>query len=96
MTNSQRWLVGILTGCVLLLIAFSWFLRDHIEKVNDRSWIALLTLSILLVSTATLWFRFRHLPSTHSWLVRHVLGNCILGIGLFSAWFFDLLFFTMR
>ena len=61
--------------------------------MNDRSWIALLALVGLLVGTATLWFRLRHLPTMRPWLVRHVIGNLVLAIGFFVAWHFELALF---
>jgi hydrogenase/urease accessory protein HupE len=61
--------------------------------MNDRSWIALLALVVLLAVTATLWVRFRRLPSMRPWLVRHVIGNFVLAIGLFVAWRYDLALF---
>jgi hypothetical protein len=63
------------------------------ENVNDRSWIALLSLVMLLVAMATTWFRLRHLPSMRPWLVRHVIGNFVLAIGLIVAWSYDLALF---
>jgi hypothetical protein len=54
----------------------------------DRGWIVLLVL--LLVSTATVWFRARHFPSMRPWLVRHLVGNFVLVIGLVAAWRYDL------
>jgi hypothetical protein len=90
---SQRRLVVAISACVLPLFAFSWFLRVYLENVNDRSWIALLTLVVLLVTTATTWFRLGHLPSIRPWLVRHVIGNVVLAVGLIAAWSFDLALF---
>ena len=93
MAYPQRRLVVAVSACVFLLFAFSWFLRVHMESVNDRSWIALLTLVVLLVTSATTWFRLRHLPSIRPWLVRHVIGNLVLAVGLIAAWSFDLALF---
>jgi hypothetical protein len=61
--------------------------------MNDGSWIALLSLVVLLVVTATFWFRLRHLPAMRPWLVRHLIGNFVLAIGLFIAWRHDLALF---
>jgi hypothetical protein len=61
--------------------------------VNDRTWIALLAVFILLASTATSWFRFRSLNSMRPWLVRHVIGNFVLAVGLVAAWFFNVALF---
>jgi hypothetical protein len=93
MAYSQRRLVGAIIACVFLLSAFTWFLRDHMGNVSDRSWIALLTMVMLLVATATSWFRLRRLPSIRPWLIRHVIGNFVLTIGLFAAWLYDLALF---
>jgi hypothetical protein len=93
MAYSQRRLNVAISACVLPLFAFSWFLRVYLENVNDRSWIALLTLVVLLVTTMTTWFRLRHLPSIRPWLVRHVIGNVVLAVGLIAAWSFDLALF---
>lgn len=90
MAYSQRRLLGIISACVILLFAFSWFVRHHMETVSDRNWIAQLVLVMLVVSTATTWFRWRHLPSMRPWLVRHVVGNLVLAIGLIAAWSYDL------
>ena len=56
--------------------------------MSNQGWIVQLVL--LLVGTATVWFRARHIPSTRPWLVRHLVGNFILVIGLVAAWRFDL------
>jgi len=56
--------------------------------MNDRNLIALLVL--LIVVTATVWFRYRHLPWARSWLIRHLIGNFVLIVGLFAAWRYDL------
>jgi ABC-type Mn2+/Zn2+ transport system permease subunit len=56
--------------------------------MNDGGWIVLLVL--LLVSTATIRFRARHFPSMRPWLVRHLIGNVVLFIGLVAAWRYDL------
>jgi len=61
--------------------------------MNDHSWIALSALVALLVGTATSWFRLRHLPEIRPWLLRHVIGNFVLAVGLFAAWHFDLALF---
>jgi hypothetical protein len=58
------------------------------ERMNDQSWIALLT-GGMLVSTAALWFRCRHLPSMRPWLARHIIGNIILAVGACSTLFFN-------
>jgi hypothetical protein len=55
--------------------------------MNDRSWIVLLVLQ--LVSTATVWFRLGNFPSMRPWLVRHLIGNFVLTIGLIVAWRYD-------
>ena len=59
------------------------------DNLSDRSWIALLTVAAFLVSTAALWFRFRLQTSMRPWLLRHLIGNFILAIGFFTAWFLD-------
>jgi RsiW-degrading membrane proteinase PrsW (M82 family) len=63
------------------------------DNLTDRNWVALLILGVFLVSTATLWFRFRLQTSMRPWLLRHLIGNFILAIGLFTAWFLDAPFF---
>lgn len=90
MAYSKRWLVGAISTIVLSLFVLSWFLRRHMENVGGRSWIAIAVLVLQLASTATTWFRFRHLPLMRPWLVRHVTGNFVLAIGLIAAWSFDL------
>jgi hypothetical protein len=66
------------------------FAGDDMDIVTDRSWIAILTLVLLLLSTVALWFRFRRLPSLRPWLKYHIIGNVVLAIGLFATWSFDL------
>jgi hypothetical protein len=61
--------------------------------MNDHSWIALFVVAVQLVGAAALWFRVRHLPLMRPWLVRHVIGNFVLAIGLIAAWSFDLALF---
>jgi MFS superfamily sulfate permease-like transporter len=56
--------------------------------MGERIWIVLLIL--LLGSSATVWFRFRRFPSMRPWLVRHLIGNFVLVIGLLVAWRYDL------
>jgi hypothetical protein len=90
MAYSKRWSVGTICAVVLFLFAFSWFVRHRMENVDDRSWIAVLGLVLLLATTAATWFRLGHLPSMRPWLVRHVTGNFVLAIGLIAAWSFDL------
>jgi len=63
------------------------------DNLTDRSWLALLILGVFLVSTVRLWFRFRLQASLRPWLLRHLIGNFILAIGLFTAWFLDAPFF---
>ena len=89
MAYLHRQLAVAAIACVLLLFTFSWFLAGHMEYVSGHSWIALLTLVMLLVVTATTCFRFRHQPSMRTWLVPHVFGNCLLAIGLFAVWHYD-------
>jgi len=52
-----------------------------------------LALAMLSVSTGGLCLRLRHLPSMRPWLVRHVVGNFVLAIGLFATWFWGLALF---
>jgi len=60
-----------------------------VSNPDDRTWIALLTATAFLLSTGALWFRFRLQTSMRPWLWRHLIGNCILAIGFFTAWFLD-------
>jgi hypothetical protein len=90
MAYSQRRLVVAISAGVLLLFAFSWFVRNHSENLIHRNWFVQLALVLLLVSTASNWFRLRHLPLMRPWLVRHLIGNLVLAIGLIAAWGFDL------
>ena len=53
------------------------------------NWILLLLVALSLVTTAAIWFRFRRLPELRPWLVRHVIGNVVLAIGLAAAVFFE-------
>jgi hypothetical protein len=59
-----------------------------LTEMNDQGWIVLPVL--LLVGTATVWFRARRVPSMRPWLVRHLVGNFVLVIGLVTAWRYDL------
>ncbi|MGB6667657.1 MAG: hypothetical protein WBE73_04885 [Candidatus Acidiferrum sp.] len=51
---------------------------------------ALLILVVLLVATSASLLRLRGLPSMRPWLVRHLMGNSLLAIGLIAAWYYDL------
>lgn len=59
-------------------------------NLEDTTWIAIVSLIVLLVTTASIWFRLRGAPSMRPWLVRHLIGNLILAIGLIAAWAYDL------
>lgn len=81
--------VEVVVVCILLLSAFAWIFSHETEKTTDQTWISLTILGILFVATATSWFRVRHMPSMRPWLQRHMIGNGILALGLFAAWFYD-------
>ncbi len=81
--------LGVITACVLLLLAFTWLVRHETEKASDQSWLALLALAMLSAATMTSWFRMRHLASMRPWLLRHMVGNLVLAIGLIAAWLYD-------
>jgi hypothetical protein len=80
---------GVITACVLPLVAFTWFFRHKIEEASDRSWLIWLALAMLTTATLTAWFRMRHLPSMRPWLLRHMIGNIMLAIALIAAWFYN-------
>ena len=81
--------VEVVVVCILLLCAFAWIVTHEAEKATDQTWISLTILSMLFMATATSWFRVRHMPSMQPWLQRHMIGNGILALGLFAAWFYD-------
>lgn len=62
------------------------------ENVNDCL-LVLLIAAASLVSTIAIWFRFRGLALLRPWLVRHVIGNVVLALGLLLACFLNLTFF---
>lgn len=59
-------------------------------NMEDRTWIAALSLAVLLLTTSSIWFRLRRMPSMRPWLLRHMIGNLVLAIGLITAWACDL------
>jgi hypothetical protein len=60
---------------------------------SDQSWVAIVIIAALLISTAGIWLRFRSASRMRPWLIRHVVGNSILAVGLFLIWVFNLGFF---
>jgi len=93
MVYSQRRFVAVISAIVLILFAFSWLIRNHLETVSERNWIAPLALVMLLLSTVITYFRSRTVTLMRPWLVRHVIGNFILAIGVVLVWTFDLALF---
>jgi peptidoglycan/LPS O-acetylase OafA/YrhL len=81
--------VAVIISCILLLCVFAWVFSHEGEKATDQTWISLLVLAMLFAGTATSWFRVRHMSSMRPWLQRHIIGNGILALGLFAAWFYD-------
>jgi hypothetical protein len=64
-----------------------------VENVSDWRLIGLLVAAASLVSTAAIWLRFRREARLRPWMIRHVIGNILLTLGLLSVWFLDLAFF---
>jgi hypothetical protein len=79
-----------LVGLVLALFAFAWLIRNHLGELSDRSWAAAAMLGILVVSAINYWLRLRRFAPLRPWILRHLIGNLILAIGVCAAWFFDL------
>ena len=61
--------------------------------MNYGNWILLLLVGVSLASTAATWFRFRRVAKLRPWLLRHVVGNLLLALGLGAAVFFEVRFF---
>lgn len=90
MASSHRRLGVLISSCLLVSFAVLWLVRGHTEYLSEHSWIVLLALAIFSVSTTNLWLRLRHRPSLRPWLIRHLIGNCVLAICFVGAWFTDL------
>jgi hypothetical protein len=63
------------------------------ENVNGRNWIAVLSLIVFVGHYNNYLVPIAPPPSLRPWLVRHVIGNFVLAVGLVAAWRYDVAVF---
>jgi hypothetical protein len=90
MTYSQRRFGAVISAMALILFGVVWLVRGQLEVVSEQNWFAPLALVTLVVSSVLTYLRSRTVSLMRPWLVRHLIGNLILAIGVVLVWRFDL------
>jgi hypothetical protein len=89
LANSQRRFVAVISAIALALFTVVWLVRSQVEVLSEQKWLAPLALVLLFFSSVILYLRSRTLSLMRPWLVRHLVGNLILAIGVVLVWSFD-------
>ena len=90
MIHPQRRPVVIITAVVLAVFAAVWLVGSRAEVVSEQNWFAPLALILLFLSSLITYIRSRTVSLMRPWLVRHLIGNLVLAIGVLLVWRFDL------